>query len=273
MTVAPEAAATATGAVAGWSEFRAEGGVVADVESWEIEAADASDLDVPDEVRDRLCLALDTDDLVEAARWARMLDPWIGIVKVGPELYVSAGPAAVTSMLEMGLRVFVDLKLHDIPSTVERSARVLGSLGVHYLSLHAHGGDDMLRAGVTGARAGAEAAGLAVPRALAVALLTSDDSAPDHIHPRRISLAMEAGCDGVLCPVGDVASTKAAHPGTVVAATGIRLDGQGADDHRRVASPQQALAAGADLLVVGRSVIASDDPEAVAESLVDAVLS
>lgn len=246
---------------------------MADVESWDIEAAEASDLDVPDEVRDRLCLALDTDDLVEATRWARLLDPWIGTVKVGPELYLSAGPSAVTSMLEMGLRVFVDLKLHDIPSTVERSARVLGSLGVHYLSIHAHGGADMLRAGADGARAGAEAAGLAAPRSLAVALLSSDDSAPDHIHPRRIALAMDSGCDGVLCPVGDVAATKAAHPDAVVAATGIRLEGQVADDHRRVASPHEALTAGSDLLVVGRSVIATPDPEAVAESLVDAVLS
>lgn len=241
--------------------------------TWDLDAASAAELDVPDEVRDRLCLALDTDDMVEAARWARLVDPWIGTVKIGPELYVSAGPAAVTSMLEMGLRVFVDLKLHDIPSTVERSARVLASLGVHYLTLHAHGGPSMLEAGVTGAREGAKAAGVAPPQTLAVALLASDGSAPEHIHPRRIALAMETGCDGVLCPVSDVASTKAAHPDAVVAATGIRLTGQSSDDHSRVATPADALASGADLLVVGRSVIASDDPEAVAELLVDAVLS
>lgn len=244
-----------------------------DVEKWDIDAADISDLDVPDEVRDRLCLALDTDDLVEAKRWARLVDPWFGTVKIGPELYISAGPDAVTSMLEMGLRVFVDLKLHDIPTTVAASARVLGSLGVHYLSFHAHGGAEMLTAGVEGARAGAEAAGVVVPQSLAVALLTSDDTAPPHIHPQRIAVALRSGCTGVLCAVGDITAVKEAHPAAIVAATGIRLTGQGADDHRRVATPDDALTAGADLLVLGRSVLGSEDPESVAESLVDSVLS
>src|SRR5688572_26439329 len=103
--------------------------------------------DVPDTVRRRLALALDVDDLVLAQRLARGLQPWFGIVKVGLELYTAAGPDAVASMRDLGFHVFCDLKMHDIPNTVGRAARVLGALGVRYVTLHTAGGVPMLRAG------------------------------------------------------------------------------------------------------------------------------
>ena len=142
-------------------------------------------IEAPDEVRDRLCLALDTDDLVEAHRRARELGPWFGTLKIGLELFASAGPRAVTSLQGLGLDVFVDLKLHDIPTTVEKSARVIGALGVKYLTIHATGGPVMLRAGVEGHLEGAAAAGFAKPVPLAVTVLTSDGDAPPHILPKR----------------------------------------------------------------------------------------
>src|SRR5271165_3693096 len=129
-------------------------------------------------VRDRLALALDTDDLVDALRVARDLEPWFGVAKVGLELFSATGPEVVTAFVERGWKVFLDLKLHDIPTTVGRAARVLGALGATYVTLHAHGGVAMLRAGVEGLEIGAEQAGLDTPAAIAVTVLTSDDGAP-----------------------------------------------------------------------------------------------
>jgi len=118
--------------------------------------------------KDRLALALDMDDLVVALRMARELEPWFGVAKVGLELFSAAGPEAVVSLTELGYDVFLDLKLHDIPTTVEKAARVIGALGVRYLTIHAMGGPVMLRAGVEGFVEGALAAGFERPVALAV---------------------------------------------------------------------------------------------------------
>jgi orotidine-5'-phosphate decarboxylase len=230
-------------------------------------------IEAPEELRARLCLALDTDDLVEAGRRARELGPWFGTLKVGLELFASAGPAAVTTLQGLGLDVFVDLKLHDIPTTVNKAARVLGSLGVSYVTFHAHGGVDMLRAGVEGLREGASSAGVPPPRALAVTVLTSDDTAPPHILPKRVEAAAEAGCDGLVCAVADVAEVRAAVPSLFVATTGIRATGDDRHDQRRTATPGEAFAGGADLLVLGRTITHAESPALAAAALVDDALS
>lgn len=230
-------------------------------------------IEAPEEVRDRLCLALDTDDLVEAGRRARELGPWFGTLKVGLELFSSAGPAAVTTLQGLGLDVFVDLKLHDIPTTVNKAARVLGSLGVSYATFHAHGGVDMLRAGVEGLREGAASAGVAAPRALAVTVLTSDDTAPPHILPKRVEAAAEAGCDGLVCAVADVAEARSVVADLFVATPGIRTHGDENHDQRRTATPGEALAAGVDLLVLGRTITHAEAPALAAAALVDDALS
>lgn len=230
-------------------------------------------IEAPEELRDRLCLALDTDDLVEAERRARELGPWFGTIKVGLELFASAGPAAVTTLQGLGLDVFVDLKLHDIPTTVHKAARVLGSLGVAYVTFHAHGGVDMLRAGVDGLREGAASADVPAPRALAVTVLTSDDTAPPHILPKRVAHAAEAGCDGLVCAVADVAQVRDVAPGLFVATTGIRTTGGDRHDQRRTATPGEAFAGGADLLILGRTITHAEVPTLAAATLVDDALS
>ena len=139
------------------------------------------------EARDRLALALDVDDLVEAVRLARLLRPWFGIAKVGLELFSAAGPEAIGAMRSLGYSVFCDVKLHDIPNTVRGAARVLGSIGVDLLTLHAAGGEVMLRAGVEGLTEGAEAAGLPAPRALAVTILTSEGRRPPALLDERVA--------------------------------------------------------------------------------------
>jgi orotidine-5'-phosphate decarboxylase len=219
-------------------------------------------------VRDRLVLALDTDDLVAALRLAEQLTPWFSVAKVGLELFSAEGPEAVSALVERGWRVFLDVKLHDIPNTVNRAARVLGALGASYLTLHALGGVSMLEAGVEGLAAGASRAGLEPPLALAVTVLTSDGNAPPHILGKRVAMALQAGCGGLVCAAADVREAKRLAPELLAVVPGIRPAGSDAHDQARAATPLEAAEAGADLLVVGRAVTGAPDPLAAAAALV-----
>jgi len=216
---------------------------------------------------ERLALALDTDDAVEALRLARAMAPWFATAKVGLELYSAAGPDVIGALTGLGYRVFVDLKMFDIPTTVERAARVVGSLGAAMLTLHAAGGPDMLAAGVDGLTAGARDAGLASPMAVAVTVLTSEPEAPADTVEQRVVAAGNAGCGGVVCAAPDLPLVRACGPGLVTVVPGIRPPGAPADDQKRIATPGAAIAAGADLLVVGRAVTASPDPVGVAAAI------
>jgi orotidine-5'-phosphate decarboxylase len=219
------------------------------------------------EMRGRMALALDVDDLVEANRLARQLRPWFGVAKVGLELFTAAGPDAISAMIDLGYDVFLDLKLHDIPTTVNKAAGVAGALGASYLTMHAHGGPAMLRAGVEGFLGGAHRAGLATPTALAITVLTSDADAPAHIVPNRLRVAVEAGCGGIVCAASDLADVAQLAPRIMKVVPGIRAVGGERHDQPRATTPAAALAAGADLLVVGRAVTLADDPAAAAEAL------
>jgi len=223
------------------------------------------------DLRERLALALDVDDLVAALRTARNLRPWFGVAKVGLELFIASGPEAIGALSQLGYKVFLDLKLDDIPNTVNRAARIAGSLGVSYLTVHARGGVTILKAGVTGLKEGAEAAGLPEPLALAVTVLTSDDDAPPHILGQRVAAAAEAGCDGIVCAASDVREAKNLMPKLLAVVPGIRPAGADTHDQARSATPQEALEAGADMLVVGRAVTAADDPAAAAAELADSI--
>lgn len=225
----------------------------------------------PDEVRRRLALVLDVDDLVEAERLAGRMRPWFGVAKIGLELFSAAGPEAIGSIRELGYEIFLDLKMFDIPTTVNRSARVLGALGVKYLTLHAHGGIDVLTAGVEGLADGAERAGLDAPVALAVTVLTSDSSAPPHVVPARVRTALDAGCGGLVLAADDLRTAWELAPRLVRVVPGIRLDGTDHDDQARTATPQEAISQGADLLVIGRAVTHADDPESAAAEIAEAV--
>lgn len=224
-------------------------------------------------VRDRLVLALDVDDAVEAQRLAKQLNPWFGTAKVGLELFSAAGPRVVQTLIDDGYKVFLDLKIADIPTTVNKAARVLGALGVSYLTLHAFAGPVVLRAAVEGLNDGAERAGLPSPSALAVTILTSDPDAPPHILGKRVAAAVEARCAGVVCAASDVREAKQLAPRLLAVVPGVRPAGSPTHDQARAATPQEALAAGADLLVVGRAVTAAEDRQAAAAALTESLQS
>jgi orotidine-5'-phosphate decarboxylase len=213
--------------------------------------------------RDRLVLPLDVGDLDAAEAMMQRVGEWFGVAKVGMELYAEAGPAALGRFRDLGYRVFADLKLHDIPNTVHRAARVHGRHGVDFLNFHAAGGVEMLAAGVAGLREGAADAGVDPPVALAVTVLTSDPDAS--AFGTRLRAAVDGGCDGVVCSALEVVQAHAAGMTTMV--PGIRPTGASTDDQARVATPATAIADGASWLVIGRPVTAAPDPAAAAAAI------
>jgi orotidine-5'-phosphate decarboxylase len=213
------------------------------------------------------------DDLVVALRLARRLRPWFGVAKVGLELFGAAGPETISALTVEGYRVFLDLKLHDIPTTVARAARVIGGLGAAYATVHTQGGEEMVRAAVLGMAEGASAAGAPRPSVLGVTVLTSETDANSETLAARAALAKAAGCAGVVCAAADLAVIQAAAPGLLTVVPGIRPIGTARDDQARVSTPGAAIAAGADILVIGRAVTAAEDPERVAAAVADEVAS
>jgi orotidine-5'-phosphate decarboxylase len=186
---------------------------------------------------------------------------------VGYQLYAAEGPAALEALRDKGLRVFADLKLHDIPTTVAQGARALGRHGVDFLNFHAAGGEAMLRAGIAGLRDGARERGHAQPVSLAVTVLTSDHDT--NALDGRVRVAADAGCDGVVCAASDVARARAA--GLRAMVPGIRRAGGAAHDQVRIATPFDAISLGADWIVLGRAVMGADDPERVASAVLEEV--
>jgi orotidine-5'-phosphate decarboxylase len=223
------------------------------------------------DVRDSLCIVLDVDDLVAAERLARDVAPYFSTAKVGLELFCAAGPDVVPTLVDLGYRVFLDLKFYDIPTTVERAARVVGALGATYLNMHAAGGETMLRAGVNGLAAGASKAGVEPPIALAVTILTSEADAPRPLFEARVADTIAAGCGGVVCAVSDVADVRRMSPQLVTVVPGLRAAGGDVHDQGRPATPQEALAEGADVLLIGRMVTAAEDPVAAAARLMESL--
>lgn len=223
--------------------------------------------------RQKIAFALDYPNLEEAAEGARRVAPAVGVLKVGLELFVRAGPKAVELGGIEARDVFLDLKLHDIPETVERAVQNAAALGVRYLTLHASGGRAMLE------RAANAAARATHPLTLlAVTMLTSLDQADlaalgiqgtprEHVL-RVAALAMEAGVRGFVTSPQEVAALRAAlGPEAFLVTPGIRPDGAASGDQKRIATPVSALAAGADLLVIGRPIRDAADPRAAAEAI------
>ena len=237
------------------------------MDDWHDQGATSLDA-APAHLRDALCLVLDVDDLVAARRTAAALAPWFGTVKIGLELFSAAGPDAVASFVEAGFSVFCDLKLHDIPNTVGSAARVLGSSGARWVTVHTSGGEAMLRAAVDSMAEGAAAVGAEAPGVLGVTVLTSDETAGRSVLEQRCELAATTGCAGIVCAAPDLPVTDPWADRLVRVVPGIRMPGGDAHDQARVASPRDALAAGADLLVVGRAVTAARDPQVAAAELV-----
>ncbi len=223
--------------------------------------------------QDRLVLALDVPGRVEALELAGRLSGEVGLFKVGLELFAAEGPSIVGEIarLPSPCPVFLDLKLHDVPATVERAVRaVAGLAGVRYLTVHAGGGPAMLRAAVTAA-----AGRLGI---LAVTVLTSlsdeDLAAVGAQGPvadlvlRRTELAARCGCAGVIASPQEAALIRTRGLGLEVLTPGVRPAGAGQDDQKRVATAEEAIAAGADRIVVGRPIRDAADPAATARALV-----
>jgi orotidine-5'-phosphate decarboxylase len=224
--------------------------------------------------RDRLVFPLDFPTLAEASRAAEALAPAVGLLKVGLELFVREGPEAVRLGERLGRDVFLDLKLHDIPETVERAVASAAALGARYITVHAAGGTTML------ARAAAQAAKAPRPLTLlAVTVLTSLDETdlvaqgilggPTEHAVRSARLAWEAGVRGFVTSAREVrALREALGPEALLVTPGIRPAGAGAGDQKRVATPASAIGDGADLLVVGRPIRDAADPRAAADAVV-----
>ena len=221
----------------------------------------------------RLILALDGMDAGQAIALAQSI-PGLCWVKVGLELYGAAGPAVVAQLRELGLRVFLDLKFHDIPATMAGACRSAARLGAELITVHACAGSEALKAAQEAAMAAADQAGLASPTLLAVTVLTSWEAARfaaelaisepmAHYVPRLAQLAAGAGIGGCVCSPLEVTALRAAHPEPFALVTpGIRPAGAARGDQQRVLTPAQALAAGASQLVIGRPITAAPDPAA-----------
>lgn len=230
---------------------------------------------------ERVIVALDLD-ADEALRIARSLAGVVGWVKVGMTLYFSEGPLIVDRLSELGLRVFVDLKLHDIPYQVGLAARALAERGAAMLTVHASGGAPMVAAAVEGAREGAARAGMPSPHVIAVTVLTSLD--PDGLlgigierplsdHVALLArVAASGGADGVVASAHEAALLRSVlGEQALIVTPGIRPAGQAAHDQARVATPAAAIAGGASHIVVGRSVTMSGDPLAAARRIISEI--
>ena len=228
---------------------------------------------------ERLCLALDFGTREEILAAADRFAPKVGWLKVGLEAFTALGPQIVSEVAESGARVFLDVKLHDIPTTVARAVAAAARSGAAMLNVHAFGGRQMLTAAREAAGAGDDA-----PTLVAVTLLTSLDpralaDLPVSGHPEGIArrlavLARECGLDGVVCAPRDLAAVRGACGSAFLTVVpGIRPVGSELFDQKRIATPSAALAAGADLLVVGRPITGAPDPDAALESVIAEIQS
>ena len=232
-------------------------------------------------MRDRVFVALDVESLEEAARLLDRLEDAVSGVKIGSQLFTSAGPAAVELAHKRGHRVFLDLKFHDIPNTVAGAVRSAARLGVYMLNVHASGGAQMMRAAAEAAAQAARDFGVARPVCLGVTVLTSLDrraletevgvTASIEGHVLRLAdAARQAGLDGCVASPQEIRRIRLALGARFAIVTpGIRPASTAADDdQKRVATPRAALEAGADYLVVGRPITASPDPRAAAAAII-----
>lgn len=223
----------------------------------------------------RIFCAIDTTDLDAAEALAGLLKGEVGGIKLGTEFFTAHGPEGVRRLAATGHRIFLDLKFHDIPNTVAGAVRAATGLGVFMLTVHASGGRDMLRAAVEAAAA----AGDSRPLILAVTVLTSLDeddlAAIGQNGPvagqvsRLAGLAKAAGVDGAVCSPREIATLKASLGADFrLAVPGVRPAGSDSDDQKRTMTPADAVAMGADYLVIGRPITRAPDPIAAARAIV-----
>lgn len=233
------------------------------------------------EARSRLVTALDVPSSAEAERLAALLGPHVGLFKVGLELFHSEGPDVVERVQRLSAPCFYDGKFFDIPNTVAGAAAAVTRLGVRMFNVHALGGRAMMAAAREAAERTAAAAGTPRPLVLAVTIVTSIDERTllDEVGVGRplneqvvhlARLAREAGLDGVVASALEAPAIKdACGRSFIVVCPGVRPAGASTDDQARVVTPKQAVAAGADYIVVGRPITRASDPVSAARQIVD----
>jgi orotidine-5'-phosphate decarboxylase len=226
---------------------------------------------------DRLIVALDVSSAAAAQKVVSALGDSVRIYKVGMQLYTAEGPQIVRDLVNSGRRVFLDLKYHDIPNTVASAVREAAQLGVSMLTVHASGGEKMLRAAADASRVGADVHQLPV-QILAVTVLTSMDESDLHQTGvsgtlldqvlRLASTALDAGCDGVVSSAREVRALRAKlGENFLIVNPGVRPVGSDHGDQARVVTPAEAIQSGATHIVVGRPITAAKDPAAAAQAI------
>jgi len=239
-------------------------------------------MQTPNRCRDKLIFALDLgEDLDEAVGWADLLKDHVGMFKVGKEAFTRFGPRIVSVILERGGKVFLDLKFHDIPNTVAMASQAAVKLGISMFNMHALGGREMMERAVDSVNETAGIMGVTPPVLLAVTVLTSlNDSdikeigfgcTTGELVLKLAVSARNAGVPGVVASAQDVIPIrKVCGEDFIIVTPGIRPDNKVAgDDQKRVLTPRDAIAMGADYLVVGRPIRLADDPVAAADSITE----
>lgn len=221
-------------------------------------------------------VALDVPSAERAVRLARDLAPYVGGFKVGLELLTGPGPRIIGVLAHLGKPVFADAKLHDIPNTVQAAARHLGAAGARWVTAHAAGGRAMLDAAAEGLAGGA---GTRQAGILAITVLTSLNqellaetgvvATPGRLTAKRARLAADAGCEGVITSVRELVVISDVAPGLLKVVPGIRPSGVVRHDQVRTATPSEALARGADYLVIGRGITKAPDPVQAARDILE----
>lgn len=231
-----------------------------------------------EKVRERLIFALDVDSFAAAEKWVRQLHDKVGVFKIGKQLFTRCGPEVVKMARAVGGDIFLDLKYHDIPNTVAKAALEAARLGVRMCNVHALGGRAMMEKTVAEIDAHYPRGSAGRPLLLAVTILTSSDEETlrevgiDHpveeMVVRLARLAQSAGMDGVVASPREAALIRAAcGPDFVIVTPGVRPACAALDDQNRVMTPAEAIAAGADYLVIGRPISAAADPAAAADKI------
>jgi orotidine-5'-phosphate decarboxylase len=226
--------------------------------------------------KDKLIVALDVSTPTEARRLVAELRDIVGIFKIGSQLFTAAGPDLVREIIGSGAQVFLDLKFHDIPHQVAGAARVVAKLGVSLFTVHASGGAEMMLAAVAAVAEVAESDRIVRPRIVGVTILTSADSTtlaeigmawgPAESVLRLARLAAESGLDGVVASAQEAQSIRnATKPGFLIVTPGIRPGRSNTNDQKRVTTPPEALASGADYLVIGRPITGAENPAEAAQ--------
>jgi orotidine-5'-phosphate decarboxylase len=235
-----------------------------------------------EDAREKIIFALDVNGLAEVETWSALLADKIGMFKIGKQLFTSCGPEAVRTIQKHGGEVFLDLKYHDIPNTVAMATVAAARMGVRLTNLHALGGYEMMAA--TMAALDKEFKGGERTKVLAVTILTSsseetlrgvgiDHSVPDMV-VRLAKLAKSAGVDGVVASPQEVGLIReACGPDFLIVTPGVRPVFAATDDQKRIMTPADAVAAGADYLVIGRPISAASDPTKAADMIVAEIMA